>query len=226
MLETIFLDAGGVLVHPNFDRVAQALGEHGVATTGASLRAVEPLAKRDLEDPSFIRRSDDDSRGLVYFATVLGRAGIEIDDSVRAALTELRSYHAAHNLWETVEPGLIPFLERLRRRGLKRVVVSNANGTLHAHFSRLGLTPHFEAIFDSHVEKVEKPDPRFFEIALERSGSRKETTVHVGDFYEIDVVGARRAGLPAILLDPTGINHDRDCVRVRSLDELATHLGA
>jgi len=226
MIETVFLDAGGVLVHPNFDRVATALLAHGVSTTGEHLRHVEPLAKRDLEDPSFIRSSDDDSRGLVYFATVLRRAGLVIDDRVRAALMELRAYHAANNLWETAADGLIPFLVRLRARGLRRVVVSNANGTLHAHFDRLGLTPYFDAIFDSHVEGVEKPDPRFFGIALERSGSRKETTVHVGDFYEIDVVGARRAGLQAILLDPAEVNADRDCVRVRTLDELAVKLGA
>ena len=226
VIETVFLDAGGVLVHPNFDRVAAALQRFGVRADGETLRRAEPLAKRDLEDPSFIRSSDDDSRGLVYFAAVLRRAGIEIDDRVREALTELRAYHAANNLWETPDPDLIPFLARLRTRGLRRVVVSNANGTLHAHFDRLGLTPHFEAVFDSHVEKVEKPDPRFFEIALNRSGSRKETTVHVGDFYEIDVVGARRAGLDAILLDPANVNGDRDCARVRTLDELATRLGA
>ncbi len=226
MLQTVFLDAGGVLIHPNFDRVAKALMEHGLITTAEALRAVEPLAKRDLEDPSFIRSSDDDSRGLVYFATVLRRAGVQVDDRARAALASLRAYHAAHNLWEIQDPDLLPFLERLRRRGLRRVVVSNANGTLHAHFDRLGLTPYFDMIFDSHREKVEKPDRRFFEIALERSGSNKETTVHVGDFYEIDVVGARSAGLEAILLDPTGINRDRDCPRVASLDELATHLGA
>lgn len=226
MIETVFLDAGGVLVHPNFDRVAESLRAQGVPAEAAVLREVEPLAKRDLEDPSFIRASDDDARGLVYFATVLRRAGIDIDDRVRAALTELRAYHAAHNLWETVTPGLVSFLERLRARGLRRVVVSNANGTLHAHFDRLGLTPHFEAIFDSYCEKVEKPDPRFFEIALERSGARRETTVHVGDFYEIDVVGARRAGLRAILLDPSGVNADRDCDRVPSLEDLASTLGA
>jgi HAD superfamily hydrolase (TIGR01509 family) len=226
VIETVFLDAGGVLVHPNFDRVASTLGGHGVKTSGEALRLVEPLAKRDLEDPSFIRSSDDDSRGLVYFATVLQRAGIAIDDPVRAALDELRQYHAACNLWETVPEDTVPFLLRLRARGLRRVVVSNANGTLHAHFDRLGLSPHFDAIFDSHLEGVEKPDVRFFEIALERSGSRRETTVHVGDFYEIDVVGARRAGLQAILLDPTNLNDDRECVRVRSLDELAGRLGA
>ena len=226
MIETVFLDAGGVLIHPNFDRVAEALRRRGVAASGESLRRVEPLAKRDLEDPSFIRSSDDDSRGLVYFATVLRRAGIDIDDRVREALTELRAYHATHNLWETPDAGLIPFLVRLRARGLRRVVVSNANGTLHANFDRLGLTAYLDAVFDSFLEKVEKPDPRFFEIALDRSGSKKETTVHVGDFFEIDVVGARRAGLEAILLDPSGINHDRHCARVRTLDELATHLGA
>lgn len=226
MIETVFLDAGGVLVHPNFDRVATALAAQGVLVDASLLRAVEPLAKRDLEDPSFIRASDDDARGLVYFATVLKRAGAEVDDRVRAALTELRAYHAVHNLWETVTPGLVTFLDRLKARGLRRVVVSNANGTLHAHFDRLGLTPHFEAIFDSHCEKVEKPDPRFFEIALERSGARRETTAHVGDFFEIDVVGARRAGLRAILLDPSGVNADRDCERVASIEELASSLGA
>ncbi|MBK5255752.1 MAG: HAD-IA family hydrolase [Vicinamibacteria bacterium] len=226
MIETVFLDAGGVLIHPNFDRVAHTLAQHGVNTSGGELSRAEPLAKRDLEDPAFIKSSDDDSRGLVYFAAVLRRAGIPVDDHVRAALRELRDYHGANNLWESVPGDLRPFLDRLRSRGLRRVVVSNANGTLHAHFERLGLTPYFDAIFDSHVEKVEKPDPRFFEIALDRSASRKETTVHVGDFYEIDVVGARRAGLEAILLDPANVNTDRDCVRVRSLDELATHFGA
>jgi HAD superfamily hydrolase (TIGR01509 family) len=226
VIETVFLDAGGVLVHPNFDRIASTLEDHGVKTSGEALRSVEPLAKRDLEDPSFIKTSDDDSRGLAYFVTVMRRAGIAIDDRVRAALRELRLYHAANNLWETVPEDVLPFLRRLRAAGLRRVVVSNANGTLHAHFDRLGLSPYFDAVFDSHVERVEKPDPRFFEIALERSASRRETTVHVGDFYEIDVVGARRAGLEAILLDPADVNQDRECVRVRSLAVLAAHLGA
>ena len=92
--------------------------------------------------------------------------------------------------------------------------------------SEMCIRDSFDAVFDSHVEKVEKPDRRFFEIALERSGSRRETTIHVGDFYEIDVVGARSAGLDAILFDPAGVNADRDCARVRTLDELARRFGA
>jgi putative hydrolase of the HAD superfamily len=75
-------------------------------------------------------------------------------------------------------------------------------------------------VLDSQVEKVEKPDPRFFEIALERSGARPETTIHVGDLYEVDVRGARAAGITPVLLDAAGLYPDADCTRVHSLPEL------
>ena len=111
-------------------------------------------------------------------------------------------YHTEHNLWEDVPPDVFPALERLRRLGVTLAVASNANGALHRAFDRLGLTPHFHAICDSCVEGAEKPDPRFFEIVLQRSGGRPETTLHVGDLYHVDVVGAQRAGLRAALMDP------------------------
>jgi putative hydrolase of the HAD superfamily len=76
-------------------------------------------------------------------------------------------------------------------------------------------------VIDSHEERVEKPDPEIFRIALERSGSDAETTLHVGDIYHVDVVGARAAGLQAILVDRGDLHEDRDCVRVANLTELA-----
>jgi putative hydrolase of the HAD superfamily len=96
-------------------------------------------------------------------------------------------------------------------------VVSNANGTLHRAFARLGLTESVDALFDSCDEGVEKPDPRFFHIALDRTSSRPESTVHVGDLYHVDVVGARAAGIGAILLDAAGLYDGCDCPRVRTL---------
>ena len=85
------------------------------------------------------------------------------------------------------------------------MVVSNANGTLAAHFDRLGLTAAVDLVLDSQVEGVEKPDPRLFQIALARSGASPDTTVHVGDLYHVDVVGARAAGLRAVLVDAGGL---------------------
>ena len=89
---------------------------------------------------------------------------------------------------------------------MKLVVVSNANGTLQAHMRRVGLAPHFDVVIDSHDEGVEKPDPRLFQIALERAGARPESTVHVGDIYQMDVRrGACRRDCARLLLDETGL---------------------
>lgn len=67
---------------------------------------------------------------------------------------------------------------------------------------------------------MEKPDPRLFEIALERSGARRDETLHVGDLYHVDVLGARAAGLRAALVDEAGLYPNADCLRIRSLAEL------
>ena len=104
------------------------------------------------------------------------------------------------------------------------MVVSNANGALHRAFDRLGLTGEFDVIFDSHLEGVEKPDPRFFQIALERSGARAASTMHVGDLYHVDVAGARAAGITPALLDAANLYPECDCLRVRSLAALVEAL--
>jgi HAD superfamily hydrolase (TIGR01509 family) len=107
-------------------------------------------------------------------------------------------------------------LAALRKRGLKLTVVSNANGRLKVLFDRLELSSCVDCVLDSHDEGVEKPDPRYFEIALQRSGARRETTIHVGDLYHVDVIGARNAGLRSVLLDEAGLYPDADCPRVSS----------
>ena len=135
-------------------------------------------------------------------------------------------YHAEHNLWEFVPADVVPALQRLSTLGLKLVVVSNANGVLHRAFDRLGLTRYFHCICDSFVDGVEKPDPRFFQIALDRSGSAADSTMHVGDLYYVDVVGARASGLRAMLIDPFDLYKEYDADRVRTLDALVSRLGS
>jgi len=220
-LETLFLDAGGVLVNPNWERVAVALGRNGVLASAQALAQAEARAKREMDTPDRIRKTTDNSRGWLYFDLVLKHAGIARSERSDAALAELREYHQRSNLWEVVPPEVRPTLARLQQAGVRMAVVSNANGTLREHLDRLGLAPNFEVILDSHDEGVEKPDPRLFRTALDRCGAVAETTLHVGDFYEIDVVGARTAGLHAALIDVAGLYPDADCPRFRSLDAAA-----
>jgi len=223
-IETLFLDAGGVLVDPNWERISAALAGHGVRVAPEALAAAEPHTKRALDVSNLIRHTRDSDRGWTYFNQLLERVGVTRSPATDRALEELHAYHAAHNLWELVREGVVPALERLRARVPRMVVVSNANGRLHTVLERLDLARFFDVMLDSHLEGVEKPDPRLFAIAMDRAGARPEATLHVGDFYWIDVQGARAAGLQAVLLDSAGLYSEVDCPRVRTLGELADRM--
>jgi FMN phosphatase YigB (HAD superfamily) len=186
-IDTVFLDAGGVLVFPSWARVAETLARHGLTTTADALAAVEWHAKHEVDTRA--RGELDVIRGWLVFEKVFAHAGVVGPATITAALADLQGYHAEFNLWEHVPADVVPALQRLRASGRKLVVVSNANGRMRA--------------------------------ALERIGSRPETTVHVGDLFHTDVVGARAAGLRAVLLDIGDLYGDHDCERVRSLAELA-----
>jgi len=219
-IHTVFLDAGGVLVNPNWSRVSETLGRHGVIVSAAVLAAAEPRAKKRLDTGETIQATNDSQRGWTYFNLVLTAAGVPLGDATASALAELHTYHQTFNLWETVPDDVRPSLAALRAQGFRLVVVSNANGTLHRAFDRLGLASAFDLIVDSHDEGVEKPDARFFRIALERSAADAATTIHVGDLYHVDVAGARAAGITPVLLDVGGLYPDCDCLRVPSLTGL------
>jgi len=211
-------------VFPNWRRISDTLAAHGVQVARQALAAAEPPAKRELDVPNLVRHGNDAQRGWSYFNLVLEHAGVALSEATDAALLELHAYHSVHNLWELVPDDVVPALSRLRECVPRMVVVSNANGRLHVMMERLGLARFFDVMLDSQLEGVEKPDPRLFQIALERSGGRAETTLHVGDFYWIDVMGARAAGLRGVLLDAAGLYPEVDCPRVRSLAELADRI--
>jgi putative hydrolase of the HAD superfamily len=220
-IQTVFLDAGGVLVWPNWARVGAALRRHGVDVPEAALAAAEPRAKKRLDHGPLVRATNDHERGWTYFNLVLEEAGIPLSGATDAALVELNAYHQQSNLWEFMPDQVRPGLAALRARGLRLVVVSNANGRLHHLFERIGLLDAFDYVFDSHHEGVEKPDPRYFDIAMARSGASAAGTIHVGDLYHVDVVGARAAGITPVLFDVADLYPDADCLRVHSLTELA-----
>ena len=223
-IETVFLDAGGVLVFPNWTRVSEALARRDVFVTSDALSVAEFRAKRRLDLGETISATDDSQRGWLYFNLTLEEAGVARTAATDEALDELRTYHGQENLWESVPANVVPTLEQLRAIGLKLVVVSNANGRLRHLFDRVGLTGLVDVLFDSFEEGVEKPDPKLFQIALAKAGAVKETTVHVGDLYHVDVVGARAAGLHAILLDIAGLYDGYDAPRIRTFAELPESL--
>ncbi len=65
-----------------------------------------------------------------------------------------------------------------------------------------------------------KPDPAIFALALQRMGAPASTAAYVGDNYYADVVGARRAGLQPLLLDPQELFPEAGCPVIRTIGEL------
>ena len=144
-VKTLFLDAGGVLVFPNWARVSATLGRHGITVSAEALSKAEPSVRFEIDQAIPHGTSTDTQRAWLYMDRVLEIAGVVLGDASAAAVRELRAYHAEHNLWELVPDDVGPALERLSSSGLKLVVVSNANGVLHRMFDRVGLTRYFTA---------------------------------------------------------------------------------
>ena len=62
-LETVFLDAGGVLLYPNWWRVSDELAKEGVSVSPDALIHADPRARRQLDDLKVIGGTTDASRG-------------------------------------------------------------------------------------------------------------------------------------------------------------------
>ena len=136
----------------------------------------------------------------------------------------IREINREGRLWSLVPEDVPGTLERLQALGFGLAVVSNANGTVRERLRLLGLGRFFPIVVDSHEEKIEKPDPRVFLPALKALGVSPERALYVGDLFHIDVLGARAAGIDAVLLDRDDLRSHVDVPRIRSLSELPAML--
>lgn len=125
-----------------------------------------------------------------------------------------------------VEEGTLEALERLRDAGLKLGVVSNTffpGAVLDeqlAHEGMLELLP--VRVYSSDIG-YRKPGEKIFQHALKRMGLAAGETLFVGDTPPADVVGANRAGLVSVLIDPEEDYPNgsvRAVYRIRAIPEL------
>jgi HAD superfamily hydrolase (TIGR01509 family) len=198
------------------ERVGAALG---LPLAGDRLASGAAAAARAMEG---IRGADRD-RATVYLETLFTLAGVPAErlGEVRSCLAGL---HQERHLWCATADGTRATLERLRAAGLRLGVVSNSDGRVDAALAAAGLRACFEVVLDSALFGAEKPDPAIFRAALEALGVAPDEALYVGDLYEVDVVGARAAGIEAILLLPESATVPPGVRRVASLAALADQL--
>lgn len=227
-LEALFLDAGNTVVCWDHDFVLERAAALGFALGRERFARVEAAARPLLDRILAGGRSTEAPDTISAYLSCILEAGLagDLPPSARASFVPelgaaLRGAEAGDRLWSKVPAGLPDALARLRDAGLRLVVVSNSDGSIARKLREAGVAHLFDAIVDSAVVGAEKPDPAIFRFALERSGRPAARTLHVGDLHAIDVVGARRAGLHAALVDPHGDWTHADCPRWPDVPALA-----
>jgi putative hydrolase of the HAD superfamily len=221
-VDAVLFDAGGTLIRLDYAFMRACAHRRNHDVSHAALARGEAVVRREIDRRAVQTggpRDRDADRVSMYFGAVLECAGV-VRPAAEAAAAELAEEHARSNLWRVAMPGAAEALAGLRARGFRVGVVSNADGRVAALLEAAGLAPHLETIVDSHLEGVEKPDPEIFRRALARIDVAPAHAVYVGDIFAIDVLGARAAGLSAVLIDETGGYADVACPRIAALGEL------
>ena len=118
------------------------------------------------------------------------------------------------------DPEIPELVDALRESGIAIAVVSNRNNPYTELMDDLGLTPLVDFAMAAGEVNSWKPDPEIFQHAIERTGTKPAETIYVGDNYFADILGARRAGLNPVLIDPEKVFPDADCIVIESLSEI------
>ena len=214
---SIFFDVGNTLLFPNRARMLAPLPVERHPTL-AAWQALERRTKREF-DQGMIEGKVDRSFWWTFHTYLLQESNA-LDDALRGALIA-NTQNSAN--WDQILPGTREALERLRRN-YPLAVISNADGKIDAVLDRCGILDFFASITDSGNVGEEKPHPAIFAAALRDMNAEPAESLYVGDVYSIDYVGARNAGMQAVLFDVAGAYRDRELPRVESLAELEAWL--
>lgn len=101
-------------------------------------------------------------------------------------------------------PGAIELLEYLRPK-YNLYILSNGFKELQSHKMRTaGIDKYFDALILSEDIGVNKPNRELYEYALEKTGSKLEESIMIGDMFDTDIVGAANIGMEQIYFNPKG----------------------
>jgi putative hydrolase of the HAD superfamily len=118
-------------------------------------------------------------------------------------------------------PDSAPALRALRALGVRLVVVSNWDASLHERLAETGLAPLVDGAVASAELGAAKPDGAMFERGLAIAGVDRGAAWHVGDSVAADVEGALAAGVrPVLIARDSPAEAPAGVPLIRRLDEL------
>jgi len=136
------------------------------------------------------------------FRRLAAFCGVRVSDGEAASLS--RTYRSHYQRLRRPVPGVRRVLQRLHGRTVVGVVTNNQVAEQEEKLSFLGVRELVDLLVISEGVGVSKPDPRIFEIALDRASAESSEAVMVGDSWSNDVLGARAAGIRAVWFNRFG----------------------
>jgi HAD superfamily hydrolase (TIGR01509 family) len=213
----IFFDVGNTLLFPNRSRILAPLPKEKHPSLEA-WQALERRTKKEFDDGSITGRIDH-GFWWTFHSHLLNQLDA-FDDAVRDELV-MNTQNSGN--WDQILPGTREVLERLKQQ-YAIAVISNSDGRINAVLSRCGICDCFTSVTDSGNVGQEKPHPAIFAAALREMKADPADSLYVGDVYSVDYVGARNAGMQAVLFDVAGAYRGQEYPRVESLSELESWL--
>lgn len=118
----------------------------------------------------------------------------------KALATHLaQEFRAFSTQYIGIYDGVTETLAKLKKAGKKLYILSNAQSCFtKTEISRLGLRKYFSGIMYSSDCKVAKPDPKFFDMLVQKYNLNKKETIYIGNDGYTDVVGARNAKIDCL----------------------------
>lgn len=162
----------------------------------------------------------DENFWLNYSRRHLLALGFEEDQA-----EQLAPQMTAH-MRENYKPRSLPLpdvqstVSTLRRSGYSLGVTTNRTQAIYAEMHHLGLDLHFDFYLTAGQLGAYKPSKEIFDGLLSFIRRPAAETLYVGDNYYADIVGARDAGLPHLLLNWHGLYDDPDCPSITSFVDL------
>jgi len=219
-VHTVFFDLGRTLVD-----VPYSASEIWLEIMNEAGLKVDPgLLKRALEaaDSTFLPKVYD-YKGkmpkfwILYDAFVIDKLGLSDPEGKLPGTVEKRFQEPK---WFHLYPETREVLESLKSDGYSMGLISGNTDDLLRQLDQLDLAKYFTTVTYSQEARAEKPNPAIYRLALKRAACRPDDAVHVGDWYEGDVIGARGVGITPILIDRESKHPETDCVRITDLRQL------
>jgi putative hydrolase of the HAD superfamily len=207
-IEAIVSDFGGVLTTPLLSSFMAVQDEIGITPEDLG-KAMRAITAEDGENPLYALE-----RGEMAEADFLER----LNDGLEPLLGHRPELHRFREVYfEALHPNqpMIELMAELKAAGLRMAMLTNNVREWEPVWRpMLPVDEIFETVVDSGFVGCRKPEPRIYEMTLERLGLAAEVCLFVDDL-EPNIEGAREAGMRTV--------HSRD--NAQAIAEVRQHLG-